>query len=88
MRYFAVIFLTLACAAANAQTKSVDLIKQEIIRDSINSYSGRCACPYSTTRTGSRCVGNSAYSRSGGKAPLCYPEDVTSEMVEKYSKTR
>lgn len=37
-------------------------------------------------RNGSRCGARSAYSRPGGRAPLCYPSDVTDAMVEKYRK--
>jgi len=59
-------------------------VKKLIIQDSIASYPGNCPCPYNTTRNGSRCGGRSAYSRPGGRAPLCYPEDVTAKMVADY----
>lgn len=55
--------------------------RQRIIRDSIARYSGSCPCPYNTDRAGRRCGGRSAYSRPGGRAPLCYPEDVSAAMV-------
>ena len=35
-----------------------------------------CACPYSLMRNGRLCEGHSAYSRPGGKHPLCYISDV------------
>lgn len=57
-------------------------IRQILIDESIAAYSGNCPCPYNTARNGSRCGRRSAYSREGGAAPLCYPKDVTAEMVQ------
>ena len=60
-------------------------------RDSIAAYqtSGRpCACPYNSARNGSACGGRSAYSRPGGAAPLCYPQDVTGAMVAAWRAAR
>ena len=71
-----------------AGLRSDDEIKQQIIKDSIASYPGTCACPYNVDRAGHRCGRRSAYSRPGGYAPLCYPNDVTKEMVEDYRKRR
>lgn len=59
-------------------------IRALLIEESIASYSGNCPCPYSTARNGSRCGKRSAYSREGGAAPLCYPKDVSDEMVREY----
>src|SRR6478609_9973525 len=59
-------------------------IKQLLIDESIAAYSGSCPCPYNTARNGSRCGRRSAYSRAGGAEPLCYPKDVSTEMVEEY----
>ena len=59
-------------------------IKKVIIDGSIAAYDGNCPCPYSRARNGSRCGKRSAYSREGGAAPLCYPEDVSVEMVQRY----
>lgn len=57
-------------------------VKQLIIDESIDSYPGRCACPFNAARNGSRCGGRSAWSKQGGYAPLCYAREVTQEMVE------
>lgn len=35
-------------------------------------YVGTCDCPYDRMRNGRRCGGNSAYSRPGGRSPICY----------------
>jgi hypothetical protein len=43
-----------------------------------------CACPDDTMRNGRACGARSAYSRPGGAAPLCYPQDVTAAMIESY----
>lgn len=76
------------CVAFGAEAKqsspSVEAIKQKIIKESIESYSGNCPCPYNTARNGSRCGKRSAYNRVGGYAPLCYPEDVSDRMVKEY----
>lgn len=47
-------------------TVSDDQIAQEIIKESIASYPGPCACPYNHARNGSSCGRRSAYSRTGG----------------------
>lgn len=62
-------------------------IKQRIIQASIAAYPGNCPCPYSVARNGSRCGGRSAYSRSGGYAPLCYPSDVTEADLREYRQS-
>lgn len=35
-------------------------------------YYGTCDCPYDRAKNGSRCGGRSAYSRPGGRSPVCY----------------
>lgn len=35
---------------------------------------GSCDCPYDYARNGSRCGGRSAYSRPGGREPICFYE--------------
>ena len=63
-------------------------IKRRVIADSIASYEGPCACPYQSARNGSRCGRRSAYNRAGGEAPLCFPSDVSDEMVQQYRAER
>ena len=62
-------------------------IKEAIIEKSIRAYSGSCPCPFNTMRNGRRCGKRSAYSRPGGKSPICYLSDVTPLMIEKYRST-
>ncbi|EOA4851904.1 hypothetical protein ACIUW4_003111 [Escherichia coli] len=66
--------------------KSDAQIKKEIIKESIESYPGNCACPYNHARNGSRCGGRSAYSRNGGYDVVCYEGDVTDEMIRQWKQ--
>lgn len=59
------------------RTPVVPLVRQAPARsgrgDPIrDAYVGRCDCPYDLMRNGRRCGGNSAYSRPGGRDPVCY----------------
>lgn len=63
---------------------SDDQVKQQMINQSIASYSGSCPCPYNTASNGSRCGRRSAYKKPAGYAPLCYDTDITSQMVKQY----
>ncbi|WP_320197388.1 SH3 domain-containing protein [Agrobacterium sp. rho-13.3] len=63
---------------------SPSIIIQRIIAESLASYPGSCACPYSTDRGGRRCGNRSAYSKPGGYAPICFAGDVTKSMIEAY----
>jgi len=46
-------------------------IRQQIIQESVSASS---------------CGRRSAYSRPGGASPLCYPSDVTDEMVAEWKQ--
>ena len=59
-------------------------IKKLLMERSIAYYSGSCPCPDYRDRGGRRCGRRSAYSRPGGASPLCYPSDVTKQMVRDY----
>lgn len=64
-------------------------IRQKIIDQSVADYMATghpCACPYNTRRNGSNCGGRSAYSKRGGASPICYPSDVTDEMVSDWKQ--
>lgn len=73
-----------AIAADGGKRLSDAEIRKRIIAESIESYPGNCPCPYNTASNGSRCGRRSAYDREGGDAPLCYPRDVSDEMVAEY----
>ena len=59
-------------------------IVQQIIKESLASYSGSCPCPYNRASNGSSCGRRSAYSKPGGYAPICYANDVTPAMISNY----
>lgn len=65
-------------------TVSDDQIAQAIIKESIASYPGPCACPYNHARNGSSCGRRSAYSRAGGYNTLCYRDDVSADDILAY----
>lgn len=73
-----------ALLAAPAPAVDRDAIIQQMIERSIRNYSGNCPCPYNTMRNGRRCGGNSAYSKPGGRSPICFPTDVTEAMIEAF----
>ena len=50
--------------------------KQEIIRKSVAAYKGNCPCPWSKMKNGRSCGKNSAWSKPGGKKPICYESDI------------
>ncbi len=69
-------------AAAHNQTD--EQVRQALVQQSIASYPGNCPCPYNTASNGSG--ERSAYSKPGGRAPLCFPEEVTDKMVAEYRR--
>ena len=83
-----IIFVALAVsffpACTQAKAISDDSIKAAIIQKSQENYTGSCPCPDNIDRAGRRCGKRSAYSHPGGASPLCYPSDVTDEMVKDY----
>ncbi len=68
--------------------QSLSDVKKEMIKQSINSYSGNCPCPYNTTKRGRSCGKRSAYSRPGGASPLCYESDISDEEARRYLKRK
>ena len=61
-------------------------IQKILIEQSLASYPGHCPCPYNVYRAGRSCGRRSAYSRPGGYSPLCYPSDITPQMIKAYRK--
>ena len=73
---------------AIAQRISDDDVRKTMIQESIASYRGNCPCPYSRAANGSSCGKRSAYSRPGGASLLCYPDDISQQMIEQYRRRR
>ncbi len=40
-----------------------------------------CPCPDGTDSEGKKCGARSAYSKSGGSSPLCYPEEIPRNRI-------
>ena len=59
-------------------------VRDRIVRESVASYSGSCACPENIDAAGRRCGARSAYSKPGGARPICYSHDVTDEQVREF----
>jgi hypothetical protein len=81
----AVVFLSMTAAwSANTAFMTDSEVRRAIILDSIKAYTGECPCPYSRTDDGFRCGDKSKAKQGERPKPVCYPEDVTNEMVERY----
>src|SRR4051794_16769068 len=78
------LFLFAASAQAFAEAMTDDAIRRILIQESIARYSGNCPCPDNLANNGSRCGKRSAWSRAGGAAPFCYPDDVSSADIAAY----
>jgi hypothetical protein len=76
--------LAIVRAGEAKESLSDDQVAAILIRESIQSYSGNCPCPYNLDKAGRKCGKRSAYLRPGGEAPLCYRKDVTRSMIEEY----
>ena len=88
MRYVAPALVAAALAAAPATAQPDAQVRQQIIRQSIASYPGPCACPYNVDRAGRSCGRRSAYNRPGGYAPTCYPADITPAQIQEWRRTQ
>src|SRR4029078_8642703 len=57
-------------------------IVKQIVAASIAGYSGKCPCPYNRKSNGASCGRSSAHDRPGGASVICYPQEVTPEMIQ------
>ena len=84
------LFLLILTAPAFARQQPDDSeTRQQIIDHSVADYLATghpCACPYNTARNGSNRGGRSAYSKRGGASPICYPSDVTDQMISSWKR--
>jgi hypothetical protein len=73
--------------APTARAQASDqAVVAEIIQASAAAYPGNCRCPDDVNRAGRRCGGTSAYSRAAGWKPLCYAQDVTSDLIDAWRR--
>lgn len=73
-----------AFAAMEAERLSDSQIRDRIVAESKASYPGNCPCPEDLDRAGRRCGARSAWSKPGGRTPICYAKDVSEEQVRQY----
>lgn len=89
--YVATRYLSEACVPGGGLSRSLlsrANISAILRSQSLSRYSGSCPCPYNYDRGGRRCGARSAYSRPGGASPLCYPRDVTTNMIQSFISSR
>lgn len=68
------------------QQLSDERIRQQIMEESQARYGGRCVCLYMTTDTSKRsCKGRHELIRTKPR-PICYPREVTNEMVSNWQR--
>ena len=68
LSFFVILFLVLSVSKSKSP--------EEMIKESISNYPGKCPCPYSIMSNGKKCGKRSAYSKPGGYEPLCYFSDI------------
>ena len=73
-----------AAAALEAERLSDSQIRDLIVAESKTSYPGNCPCPENLDRAGRRCGARSAWSKPGGRTPICYAKEVSEEQVRQY----
>jgi len=78
---FVIVYCLSMYAFPSVGQQTTKEIKSQMIRASIASYPGNCPCPYSRASNGSRCGKRSAWSKPSGYMPLCYPTDISEDMV-------
>ncbi len=82
--FFYLIHCFLFCTGNQTLAKT----PEQMIRESIANYPGKCPCPYSIMSNGNKCGKKSAYSKPGGHEPLCYVSDVTGLESSQINITR
>lgn len=75
-----------SASGSSYERSDLQRVKNMMIRSSINAYDGPCPCPYNIMRNGRTCGVNSAYSKPGGRSPLCYESDISDEEAARYLK--
>lgn len=87
LAFLVVLVVSTLGSAVAAEPLTDAQIRDRVIAESIGAYPGNCPCPYNLASNGSRCGKRSAWSRAGGYAPICYPNEVSDEQVRRYRET-
>ncbi len=87
MRAFAVFMILLwtptSAPWAQASLRTDSEIRRTIIKEAIGRHAGECPCPYSRGVNGRICGDASTYKKAGA-TQICFPEDVSEQMVQQY----
>ncbi|VAW20338.1 hypothetical protein MNBD_ALPHA12-2287 [hydrothermal vent metagenome] len=81
LRLFGVAALILLVSACNPFGISIE---QEVVNWAIANYNAACPCPFSLDSFGDQCGAQSAWTLKTLNAPVCYPSEVTSDMIAKF----
>ena len=75
--------LLFVAGSAGARPVTDAQVRQQIIRQSIQSHGSYCVCPYQVRdrKKKTLCGRRSLYNRQGGYPPQCYAHDVTDDDV-------
>lgn len=73
-------------SVAIPSTGEITAARKELIAQSSATYPGNCPCPYNRDRAGRKCGKRSAWSKPGGRSPLCYESDITRSHLAGYFK--
>ena len=87
MKIITIVSLTvclLLCSSSFAVKIYDNEVIHRIIKESIANFPASCACPYNKTHSGTSCGKHSAYSRAAEYGAICYPQDVTLDMIRIY----
>ena len=79
-----VLGVAIAAGPAASQTFNCQIPVPTLIAESIARYPGNCPCPHNRDARGRNCGKRSAWNKPGGYSPLCFPEDVTADMVREF----
>jgi len=63
-------------------------IEQEVVNWAIANYNSACPCPFSLNSFGDQCGAQSAWALKALNAPVCYPSEVTTDMIANYLAMR
>jgi len=63
---------------------SLQLVKEQMITESIARYPGPCPCPEFRDSAGRKCGKRSAWSKPGGYSPLCYLSDISDKEAQSF----
>ena len=56
-------------------------VRSLVLGSSQAEYGGECACPYDKDSSGVVCGDRSAHTRTGGRAPYCFAEEVPASAL-------